>query len=148
AVDIAIAALDGNLGALAGFTGATLDGNGAVVNFGNFLLEQAHDEFGRSTGNDDAGALARLVHQANDAADTITHTVTFQARLFFLGKASFGLAQVEDVIGTFHAFYGAVHKLAGASGVFVVDGFTLGFAHLLEDHLLGGLCGDTSQKVG
>ena len=30
----------------------------------------------------------------------------------------------------------------------VIDGFPLGFAHLLENHLLGGLRGNAAQSVG
>ena len=40
----------------------------------------------------------------------------------------------------------AVHELAHAADVLVVNGVALGFAHLLENDLLGDLRGDAAQN--
>ena len=50
--------------------------------------------------------------------------------------------------GPFEALDDAVHQLADAAVVFVEDGVALGLAHLLHDHLLGGLRGDAPQHGG
>ena len=46
AIHVAIAAGDGNLGALAGFARATLDHHGAIVNFRNFRSNRRFDQLG------------------------------------------------------------------------------------------------------
>src|ERR1022692_673592 len=91
---------------------------------------------------------AGLVHHADDAAHAVAHAVTFQAGLLLLRQARLRLAQIQNVIGTFHPLHGAVHQFAGAAGILVKDGFALGLAHLLENHLLGGLRRDTAEQVG
>src|ERR1700687_4210249 len=73
AIDVAVAAGYSDLGPLPGFPGATFDDHGVVVNLGNFLLEQAHDQFGGRARNDHARVLAGLLHAADHAADAVAH---------------------------------------------------------------------------
>src|SRR6185437_335441 len=103
AIHVAVAAEYGNLGAFAGFARAALDLHRAVVDFGHFLLEQAHDQFRRRARHQHARPLARLIDQADDAADAVARAVTFQARLLALREARFGLAQIEHIVRTFDA---------------------------------------------
>ncbi len=148
AIHVAVAALYRDLGSLAGFARAALDGHCAIVDFRDFLLEQAHHQLGRGARHQHARAFAGLIDQPDHAAHAVAHRVTFQARLLLLGQLGFGLAEIENVLGAFHALDRAVDQLAGAPGVLVVDGFALGLAHLLQDDLLGGLGGDPAQLVG
>src|SRR5437870_2416826 len=90
AVHIPVPALYRDLGALPGFPGAALDHDGAVVDLGHFLLEEAHHELGRRARDHHAGALARLVHGLDNAAHAVTDAVIFQARLLLLGEPGFG----------------------------------------------------------
>ena len=50
--------------------------------------------------------------------------------------------------GPSSALHDAVHQLAHARVKFVVNGVALGFAHFLQNHLLGGLRGDSAEHVG
>ena len=148
AIDIAVAALHGDLGALAGFARAALDGHGAVVDLRHFLFEEAHHQFRRRARYQHAGALAGLIHQLDDAAHAVADAVAFEARLLFLGQLGFGLAEVQHIVRTFDAFDGAVDQFAGAPRILLEDGVAFGLADLLKDHLLGGLGGDAPQRVG
>ena len=148
AVHVAVAAGNGDLGALAGFARAAADGHGAVVNLRNFLFEQALHQFGIGARNHHARAFRRLVDDLDHAANAVAHAVAFEARLLALGQAGFGLAEIDHQIETFDALDGGVDQFAHAVGIFAVNGFALGFADLLKDDLLGGLRGDAAQRVG
>jgi hypothetical protein len=58
------------------------------------------------------------------------------------------LASVQNVVRPLHALDDAVHQFARAPGVFLVDGFALGFPDLLEYYLLGGLRRNAAQRFG
>src|SRR5260370_22334927 len=113
-IDIAVAALHRDFGALAGFPGAVLDGNRTVVNFGNFLFEQPHDQLGGGARNHDAGALAGLVDSFDDAAHAVADASIFESRLLLLGQPGFGFSPIEHKVGAFAALYRAVHHLGDA----------------------------------
>ncbi len=70
---------------------------GAVVNFGDFLFEQALDQLGIGARDHHAGAFGGLVDDLDDAADAVADAVAFEARLLALGQAGFGLAEIEHV---------------------------------------------------
>src|SRR5260370_22246032 len=114
-IDIAVPALHRDFGALSGFPGAVLDGNRAVVNFGNLLFEQPHDQLGGGARDHDAGALAGLVDGLNDAAHAVADAVIFEARLFLLGEAGFGFTEITHGVRAFDALDRAVHQLADAA---------------------------------
>ena len=59
AIHVAVAALHGDLGALAGFARAAFDDHRVVVDLRHFLLEQAHHQLRRGARNHHARALAR-----------------------------------------------------------------------------------------
>ncbi len=65
-----------------------------------------------------------------------------------LGHARFGASQIDDHVGPFSALDDAVHELADAAVIFVVDGIAFRFAHFLHDHLLCSLRGDAAEHVG
>src|SRR5688572_8787424 len=79
AIDVAIAALHGDLGALSGFPRTASDGYCAIVNFRHFLLEQAHHQLRRGARYQHARALARFIHQLDHAADAVTRAIAFEA---------------------------------------------------------------------
>src|SRR6185369_9866261 len=60
----------------------------------------------------------------------------------------FAPAQIDDDVAVFHALDRAVDDLADAIDVLVVHALALGIAHLLDDHLLGGLGGDAAELDG
>src|SRR4051812_15388349 len=117
AIYITIAALHGDFGPLTGLAGTPADHDRAVVNFGDFLFEQAHHQLRRRAGHQHARSLARFVDQLDNAADPVAYTVALQARLLFFRELGFRLSEVENVIRAFNALDGAVHQLAGAARV-------------------------------
>jgi hypothetical protein len=56
--------------------------------------------------------------------------------------------ELHHHVAVLEALDGGVHDLADALAVFAEDVLALGLAHLLEDHLLGGLRGDAAEHVG
>jgi hypothetical protein len=65
----------------------------------------------------------------------------------------FAAAEIDDHVAVFHPLDDAVDDVADAVLVFLILPVALGFAHLLHDHLLGRLRGDTAvferrQRVG
>ncbi len=147
AVHIPVPALYCNLGPLAGFPGTAFDHNGAVVDFGNFLLEQPHHQLRRRSRDHYSGTLTGFVHGFDDAPHAVAHAVVFQPRLLLLWKPRLGFSKIQDQISAFDSLDGAVHQLAYTPGVFLINGLSLGLADLLKDHLLGGLGGDASQQI-
>ena len=57
-------------------------------------------------------------------------------------------ADFDDDVALLEPLDDAVHDFADALVVFGEDDLALGLAHLLEDHLLGGLRGDAAEDVG
>ena len=147
-IHILIARQDGNLGALPGFAGNGADDHGVVVNLRHFALEEALHQLRNGTGDDHLGALGGAIDALQHDAHALADGELLQARLLALGHPGFGFAQVEDDVLQLEPLDGGVQHFAQAVGVFLVDGIPLGFAHLLEDDLLGHLGGDAAQHVG
>ena len=147
AIHVAVAAGYGDLGALAGFARAAFDHHGVVVNLGNFLLEQAHHQFRRGARNDHARVLAGLLHALDHAADAVAHAEAFQRDCSFLRIRASVLPRSTTRSGPSRRLTTQRHQLADAAGEFRKDVFALGFAHLLQNHLLGGLRRDPAQRI-
>src|ERR1700693_1877747 len=148
AVDIPVTADDGDLGAFPGFASTTFDHPRVVVDFWYFLLEQAGHQLRGSAGDDHPSVLSGLFDTADDAADAITGAEVLQLALLFLGQTRLGLAEIDHQILGFDALDGAVDQLADAARVLGKNRLALGLAHFLQDHLLGRLRGDASQRIG
>ncbi len=147
-VDVLVAGHDGDLGALAGLAGDGPDGDGAVVDLGDFGLEEILDEDRRGAGDDDLRTFCGAVDAEENDADALAYGELLEAGLLALGHAGFGFAEVEDDVHGLEALDGGVEDLAGAVVVLVEDGVALGFADLLEDDLLGHLGGDAAEGGG
>src|SRR5260221_2447921 len=148
AIHVAVAADHGDLGAFAGFTRAAPDYDCVVVDLRNFLFEEAHHQLRRAARDYYTCIFAGFFDALNDAAHAVAHAEVFKLALFLLGKPRFGFSEIHDQVLALNALHAAVDQLAHAAGIFREDGFTLGFAHLLQNHLLGGLGGDAPQRVG
>ena len=147
-VDILVAGHDGDLGAFAGLAGDGADADGAVVDLGDFGLEEVLNKSRRGAGDDDLRTLGGAVDAEQNDADALADGELLEARLLALGHAGFGFAEVEDDVHGLEALDGGVEDLAGAVVVLVEDGVALGLADLLEDDLLGHLGGDTAERGG
>jgi hypothetical protein len=69
----------------------------------------------------------------------------FARDLLVAADHAFGAAEVDDDVAVFDALDDAVDDLADAVLEFLVLALALGFAHLLQDDLLGRLRGDAAQ---
>ena len=113
-VDVLVAGHDGDLGALAGLARDGADGDGAVVDLGDFGLEEDLHERGSGAGDDDLRALGGAVDAQQDDADALADGELLEARLLALGHAGFGFAEVEDDVHGLEALDGGGEDFAGA----------------------------------
>ena len=103
---------------------------------------------GVAAGDDDLRAPGRLFHSDDDDTHAFARGVALQPRLLAPRHAPFGLAQVDDDVAVLETLDDAVDNLADMPVVFLIHAFALGFADLLEDHLLGHLGRDPAQALG
>jgi hypothetical protein len=115
AVHVAVAAGDGDLGALAGFARAAFDHHGVVVNLRHFLLEQAHHQLRRRRAGTTTPAFLPALSTLLITQRTRSPTLKFSSlRLLLLGQPRFGLAQIHHQVLALDALHDAVHQLAHA----------------------------------
>ena len=90
----------------------------------------------------------RPVHLLDHRAQAVSDLISFQTQLVPPRHAPFGAPQLHDHLRTFQALDGAVHQLAHPVAVFGIHGVAFSLAHLLKDHLLRRLRGDSAQHLG
>ena len=146
-VDVLVAGHDCDLGALAGFAGDGADHDRVVVDLGNFGLEEVRNQLGSGAGDDDLRTLGGAIYLEQHDANAFADGELLQARLLTLGHAGFSFAEVDDDVLTLDALDGGGENFFFAVGVLVEYGIALGFAHLLEDDLLGQLRGDAAERA-
>ena len=88
--------------------------------------------------------FGRAIHHANHDAKAFANVVSLELRLFALGQTRFGAAHVHDEVGSFGALDDDGDQFADAIVILIENGVALGFAHFLQDDLLGSLRGDTA----
>src|SRR5262249_46658009 len=145
AIHLQIDAGHGDFGAIAGLACQRFDLDGAVLNLGNLVLEQAADEIRVRARENDLHAMADLADVKDDGFDAFAGVVRFAGDLLAPRQDGFGLAESDDAGAAFVALDGAVHQVALHRRVFIEDGAALGLANLLDHHLLGGLSGDAAE---
>src|SRR5207248_6410548 len=121
--------------------------NCAVVNLRHFGLEEVLNQFRNGARDDHTRAFAGFIHGLDDHAHALANGERLKPRLFLARHARFRFADVKDHVGAFDALDGGVHDLTDTADVFVVDSVALGFAHLLENDLLGKLRRDTTKAA-
>src|SRR5208282_3363220 len=136
-IHILIAALHGDLGALAGFARDGANHHGVVVDLRNFRLEQVRHQLRRGARDNHLRSLCGAVDLEQHHPHALTDRELFKARLFALGASCFRLAEIVDYVLAFNALHGRVENFLFAMRIFLEDGVTLGFTHLLEDDLFG-----------
>ena len=147
-IDILVARLHGDLGALAGLARDRAHVDRAVVDLRHFALEEVLHQLRRGARDDHLRSLCGAVDAQQDDAHALAHAELLQPALLATRHARLGLAQVEDHVLQFEPLHRRGHHFARAVGVFIEDRVALGLAHLLEDHLLGHLRGDAAQHIG
>src|SRR5262249_25712192 len=147
-VHVFVAAEHRDLGALAGFACGGANLHRAVIDFRHFHLKQALHQSGVGAGNNDLRPFGGAIDHADDHAQAFADVVGLELGLFALGQTGFGAAHVHDEIRAFGALYDDRNQFTDAVVVLVEDGVAFGFAHFLQNHLLGGLGGDAPQHIG
>ena len=147
-VDRVVIGNDRDLGARTRVAGHGLDLDDAVVDLGHFHLEQLGHEFRRCARQEDLRPARFAAHILDIAADAVAVAVSFAADLFVATQNAFATAHIDDDIAVFFALDDTVDDGAGAVAEFFVLAVTLGFADLLQDHLLGRLGSDPAQFDG
>src|SRR6185295_15035296 len=144
-VDRAVVADHADLGAATRIAGRGLDLDDAVVNLGHFLGEQLLHEVGMGARQEDLRAAALAPHRHDQRADAVADADHFARDLLVAADDAFGAAEVDDDVAELDPLDHAGDDLGGAILEFLVLALALGVADLLEDHLLGGLGGDSAE---
>ncbi len=141
-IDPLIRAGDRDLGAIARLAGHGLDLDHAVADLGDLLLEEAFDQLGPGTAQDDFDAGALLADVADGGADAFVGVVGLAGDLFALWEDGLGVGQGDGGGAAFVALDDAGDELILLLHVFVEERVAFRLADLLNHDLLGGLGGD------
>ena len=146
-IHVFVAAHHRNFGALPGFARRMPDLDRAVVNLGHFHFKQPLHQAGIRPGCDYLRPFCRAVHGLDHHAEAFTDVVSLQLRLLALWQPRLRPPHIHDQVRAFGALHDHRNQLAHAAVVFVKNRVALGFAHFLQNHLLGRLRGDAPQHV-
>ena len=147
-IDFGVDAGDGNFGAVAGLPSDGADFDGAVLDFGDFLFEEAADEIGVAAGEDDADPMAGASDFHDDGADASADLEGFAGDHFAAGEEGFGLVDHDDGGALVEALDGAGDDFALPAEEFLEGLIGLGLADFLDDEIFGGLGGNASELFG
>ena len=144
-VDAAVAGDHRDLGAAAGIAGDRLDLDDAVVDFRHLLGEQLGHELRMGARQEDLRAARFLAHVVDVGAHAVAVAEALARDQFVAAQHRLGAAEIDHDVAEFDALDHAVDDLADAVLELLVLPLALGFAHLLDDDLLGGLRGDAAE---
>jgi hypothetical protein len=144
-IDRGILGDHGDLGARARIARDRADFDDAVIDFRHFLREQPHHELRMAAREENLRPARFAAHVVDIGADAIAGAEIFARDHLVAAHDAFGAAQIDDDGAEFHALDDAVDDFADAILVFLILALALGVAHLLHDHLLGGLGGDARE---
>ena len=133
---------------MAGLAGDGVNGDQALGNLGDLVLEQAQHQVRVRTGNHDRGALgaAACLHQVGAQAGAVR--VLLAGNLLVTGQNGLDGAQVDlDHAGVVALLNHAGHQGALAVLELAQHGGVLGVAQTLGQHLAHGGGGDTAKVV-
>src|SRR5262249_53714363 len=125
--------------------GDRLDLDGAVLDLGDFRLEQPADEVGVIARQDDFYPMSLFADVEDDRLDALADMVSLAGDLFAARQERFGLADVHRGGATLEALDGPGEQVAFLGDHGVEQGGALELADLLNNHLLGRLGGDAPK---
>ena len=147
-IDAGVVGDHGDLGATAGIAGDGLDFDDSVIDFRHFLGEQLGHELRVRTRQEDLRAPRLLAHVVNVGADPVVLAEAFSGNELVAAQDGLGPAQVDYDVAELDAPDQAGNDFAYPVLVFLVLALALGLADFLNDHLLGGLRGDSTKFNG
>ena len=110
-------------------------------------MEQAQDQIGMSSREDNLDSAAGLSDVNDDSPHTFANAMAFTRNLFTLGQNPFNLAEIDCRNTAVKTGNRAGDDITTHLIEFFIDRITLGFSNLLDHHLLGGLCRDATQQI-
>src|SRR6185437_16793078 len=142
-----------NFRARPGIAGHRLDLDDAVIDFRHFLREQLRHELRMGPGEENLRPAGFAPHVENIGADAVAVAEYLARQHLVAAHDGFAAPEIDDHAAIFDALDDAVDDVADAVLEFLVLPVAFGLAHLLHDHLLGGLRGDAAifqrrQRVG
>src|SRR4030095_9565671 len=138
-IDAAVPRINRTLCATARLAHRAANHHRAVVDLGNLLLEQLDQQRRVGAREHDLRPLGAAIDALDHRPDAVGRRVALGARLFLPRQLRLDAADLQDDVAVLEPLHGPVHDLADPLAVLGGDVFALGFADLLEDHLLGGL---------
>ncbi len=136
---------NGYLCPLAGLPCRGLDLHDALVYLGHLHLEEFYEEGGLRPREDYLRALGVVADVYDERADPVALAVSLAADLFLLAEQGLCTAYVHYYITTLEPLHYPGDYLAHLVAELFEDYVALGFAHLLDDYLLGSLRVDASE---
>ena len=147
AVNLAVDALDRDLGAVARVAGQLLDLNDPLGDLGDLELEQVAQEVGVCAAEHDSNPLADLANLENEALDSLARVVSLSVGLLAEGDDPLAPAEANDHVRAVVALHGARNQRSDPADVLVVGDVALGFPDLLNHDLLRGQGSDPTQVL-
>ena len=136
---------NGYLRPTAGIPGHRLDFYDAVVDFRHFHLEKRGHELRRRAGQEYLGSPGFAPHILDVAPDPVVRLIALAADLLVPAKNRLSAAHIHNNVSVFLALDDAVDDSAGPVLELLVLPIALGFADLLQNHLLGRLGRDAAH---
>ena len=138
-VDARIVRMHGDLGALPGLAGDSLDFDDPFVDLGDFDLEQLDEEVRMGTGQNDLRPFGGPKNIHEDRPNRVTLAVSFLSDLLLQRNNGLGSPHVDEDVATADLLNRAGDDLSDAALIVFEDALTLGFPNALHENLLGCL---------
>ena len=145
-VDTLVVGFHRNLGTRTRVAGGSLDLDNLFGNLRHFNLEQLDEHFRTGAAQHQLRAARLRADLAQNGTHTIVDTERLATHQLIAGQQALGItAEVNNHIVARDFLHGAGNQLAHALKIKLNDLRTLGVAHTLHDHLLGGLSGNAPE---
>jgi len=145
-IDLGVARIDGDLGAVTRVAGHLGDGDGLVGDLGDLELEEAADEAVVGAGEHElAAALRVLADLEQQAADAVAGAELIPVTALLVREHGLGGAELDDDVAALGAADGAGDDVADLVLVFLEDLVLLDLAEALVEELLRRLGGDAAE---
>ena len=145
-IDVAVGAVDGDLGSCSRLAGDRDDLYDALADLGHFLLEQFDHEAWIGAREHDLRVAAGAADLLDPPLNSVTGPVGLAGRLLLDGQDRVSAAEVDNDVAFLEASHDAVDELGLAVLEVVVDHLALRLSDALDNDLLGSLGGDSSKR--
>jgi hypothetical protein len=116
-----------------------------VIDFGNLLSEELGHELRMRTRQEDLRPARFLPDIIDIGSDPFALTEAFPRQKFVAAQDRLGTSEIDDDIAEFHPLRQTVDDFADPILELTVLPLPFGIPHLLDDDLLGRLCGDPPE---